>query len=136
MTYDPGSNGLFPGTIITNMDQRVFNLCIEDMTNLLEDPETADFTLKCGSKSFKVHKNILGARSAVFRDMFRTGMREAVDGEAVIFIAAEMFNREKMYEFARDKLKENKGILVGEKSETMVRGSLQDHSLNLNQTTD
>ena len=52
MAYDPGSNGLFPDTIITNMDQRVFNLCIEDMTmtNLLEDPETADFTLKCGSK--------------------------------------------------------------------------------------
>ena len=104
----PGSNGRYPGTIITNMNQCVNNdslywvvvdkdvlvkknlkdfgtdLFIEDMTNLLEDPETADFTLKCGSKSFKVHKAILGARSKVFRAMFLSGMKEAVDGEAVI----------------------------------------------------
>ena len=57
---------------------------IEDITNLLEDPETADFTLKCGSKSFKVHKAVPGARSKVFRAMFLSGMTEAADGEAVI----------------------------------------------------
>ena len=57
---------------------------IEDITNLLEDPETADFTLNCGSKSFKVHKAVLGAWSKVFRAMFLSGMTDAVDGEAVI----------------------------------------------------
>ena len=55
-----------------------------DMLNILDDHETSDFTLKCGSKSFKVHKAILGARSKVFRTMFLSGMKEAVDGEAVI----------------------------------------------------
>ena len=53
------------------------NLLIEDLTKLLEDPETSDFTLKCGSKTFKVHKNILGARSSVFKAMFQYGMKEA-----------------------------------------------------------
>ena len=57
---------------------------IEDMTKLMEDPETADFTLKIGVKSFKVHKAILAARSGVFRTMFLSGMKDAVEGEAVI----------------------------------------------------
>ena len=60
------------------------NHLIEDMTKLLDDPETSDFTLKCGSKSFKVHKTILVARSDVFRAMFLSGMKEAIEGEAVI----------------------------------------------------
>ena len=111
LATDQGSSiGCYPAasSIITNMDERIgFNnrywvifeknalmeknleasgtkLFIEDMTKLLDDPETADFTLKCGSKSFKVHKAILGARSKVFRTMFLSGMKEAVDGEAVI----------------------------------------------------
>ena len=57
---------------------------IEDMTKLKDDPETADFTLKVNDKSFKVHKAVLGARSGVFRTMFLAGMKEAVEGEAVI----------------------------------------------------
>ena len=60
---------------------RVF---IEDMTKLMEDPETSDFTLKVANKDFKVHKSVLGARSGVFRTMFLSGMQEAVEGEAVI----------------------------------------------------
>ena len=57
-----------------------------DMTKLMEDPETADFTLKTGDKSFKVHKAVLGARSSVFRTMFLSGngMKEGVEGEAII----------------------------------------------------
>ena len=57
---------------------------IEDMTKLLEDPETADFILKTGGKSFHVHKAVLGARSSVFRTMFLSGMKEGVEGEAII----------------------------------------------------
>ena len=107
LAHDVFSN---PSSFITNMNKNVYshilywvvvendalmkknrkdaetgtNLFIEDMAKLLEDPETSDFTLKCGSKSFKVHKAILGARSKVFRAMFLSGMKEAVDGEAVI----------------------------------------------------
>ena len=156
-----------------------------DMLNILDDHETSDFTLKCGSRSFKVHKAILGARSAVFRAMFQSGMREAVDGEAVIedidektlmkiiiyiysgmfyidedcdilalckaadmyqlhllidlitdelpalklkpgdladiFIAAEMINRKKMYEFAIDQLKKKKGILKDKQFEEKLK---------------
>ena len=57
---------------------------IEDMTKLMKDPETADFTLKIVDKKFKVHKAVLGARSGVFRTMFLSGMKDAVEGEAVI----------------------------------------------------
>ena len=57
---------------------------IEDMTKLLEDPETADFILKTGGKSFHVHKAVLGARSSVFRTMFLSRMKEGVEGEAII----------------------------------------------------
>ena len=73
------------------------NLFIEDMTKLLEDPETSDFTLKCGSKNFKVHKAILGARSKVFRTMFLSGMKEAVEGEAVITDVDEKTIEETLY---------------------------------------
>ena len=156
----------------------------KDIAKLLDDTETSDFTLKCGSKHFKVHKNILGARSAVFRAMFQSGMREAVDGEAIIedidektlerillylysgitslvdcdilalckaadmyqlhslmdlitdelpalkpkpgdladiFIAAEMINRKKMYEFAIDQLKKKKGILKDKQFEEKLK---------------
>ena len=108
---DCSGKGRYPGNVITNMAAPIYNpvhylytvvvekdvlmkkkkvaetwsnLFIEDMTKLLEDPETSDFTLKCGSKNFKVHKAILGARSNVFRTMFLSGMKEAVEGEAVI----------------------------------------------------
>ena len=57
---------------------------IEDMTKLMSDPETADFTLKVGNKSFKVHKAVLGARSEVFRTMFLSNMKEGVKGEGDI----------------------------------------------------
>ena len=60
------------------------NIFMEDMTKLLDDPETSDIILKCGSKSFKVHKAILVARSDVFRAMFLSGMKETVEGEVVI----------------------------------------------------
>ena len=60
------------------------NILSEDLAKLLEDPETSDLTLKCGSKIFKVHKAILGTRCNVFKAMFGCGMKEMVEGEAVI----------------------------------------------------
>ena len=70
---------------------------IEDMTKLMDDPETADFTLKVGMKSFKVHKAILGARSGVFRTMFLAGMKEAVESEAVITDVSEEILQEVLH---------------------------------------
>ena len=64
--------------------EAVTKVFIEDMTKLMNDPDTADFTLKVGNTSFMVHKAILGARSEVFRTMFLAGMKEGVQGEAVI----------------------------------------------------
>ena len=61
--------------------EAVTKVFIEDMTKLMNDPETADFT---GNKSFEVHKAVLGARSEVFRTMFLSNLKEVVEGEAVI----------------------------------------------------
>ena len=96
--YDHGDGYTGPSLLITDMntflsdrylywvdvDKDIFvkkktkeadsNLFIDDMTKLMDDSETSDFTLKCGSKSFKVHKAILGARSKVFRAMFLSGI--------------------------------------------------------------
>ena len=62
---------------------------IEDMSKLMDDPETADFTLKVGNTSFKVHKAVLGARSEVFRTMFLSGLKESVESEVVITDVSE-----------------------------------------------
>ena len=62
---------------------------IEDMTKLMEDPDTADFILKTGGKSFHVHKAVLGARSRIFRTMFLSRMKEADLGEAIITDVSE-----------------------------------------------
>lgn len=55
--------------------------CQEEMQSqleeLLREPELfSDVTLEVEGKSFPVHKNILSARSPVFRAMFTGGMRE------------------------------------------------------------
>ena len=60
--------------------EAVTKVFIEDMTKLMNDPETADFTLKVGNKSFEVHKAVLGARSEVFRTMFLSNLREEGGG--------------------------------------------------------
>ena len=70
--------------VVKKSSEKETNVFIEDMTKLLEDPETADFILKTGGKSFHVHKAVLGARSSVFRTMFLSRMKEGVEGEAII----------------------------------------------------
>ena len=51
---------------------------------ILEDDETADFTIRCDTKSFRVHKTILCARSEVFRSNILTPMVEAASGEIFV----------------------------------------------------
>ena len=80
------------------------NILMEDLTKLLDDPETSDCTLKCGSKCFKVHKTILSARSNVFRAMFLSGMKETVGGEVVITDVEEKALEEVLYYLYTGKL--------------------------------
>ena len=51
---------------------------------ILEDDETADFTVRCATKEFRVHKTILCARSEVFRASILTPMLEAARGEIFV----------------------------------------------------
>ena len=51
---------------------------------VMEDDATADFTLRCPTKEFPVHKAILCARSPVFRAMILTDMKEARKNEIFV----------------------------------------------------
>lgn len=63
----------------------------EDMQRLLESANNSDFVIKvpsdseqCEFESFRVHKNILAARSEVFKVMFETPMKESQSGEVTL----------------------------------------------------
>ena len=51
---------------------------------ILEDDATADFTIRCPTKEFRVHRNILCTRSPVFRATILNPMAEAKKGEIFI----------------------------------------------------
>ena len=51
---------------------------------ILGDDDTADFTIRCPTKEFRVHRNILCARSPVFRASILTPMKEASKGEIFV----------------------------------------------------
>ena len=51
---------------------------------ILVDDSTADFTIRCETKEFRVHRNILCARSPVFRASILTPMQEAKKGEIYV----------------------------------------------------
>ena len=51
---------------------------------ILDDDSTADFTIRCKTKVFRVHRNILCARSEVFRASIFTPMVEAATGEIFV----------------------------------------------------
>jgi len=51
---------------------------------ILGDDSTADFTIRCNTKTFHVHKAILCARSEVFRASILTPMKEAINGEIFV----------------------------------------------------
>ena len=57
---------------------------MEDFSKLMNDEDTADFTLKTKTKNFRIHKLIFGARSSVFKAMFQSNMVEALAGEVTI----------------------------------------------------
>ena len=51
---------------------------------ILNDDDTTDFTIRCATKEFRVHKAVLCARSPVFRASILTPMQEAKKGEIFI----------------------------------------------------
>lgn len=56
----------------------------EDLGNLFNSDENSDFVLKCGERSFHVHKGVLSARSEFFAAMFRSNMKESNEGTGKI----------------------------------------------------
>jgi BTB/POZ domain len=52
--------------------------------NLWETGDFSDFVIIAGSKEFKVHKNILGSQSSVFKTIFNTTMKEQQTGKMKI----------------------------------------------------
>ena len=50
-----------------------------DLGALLEDKQLSDITLVVGGKEFPAHRNILSARSPVFKAMFQHNMREKIE---------------------------------------------------------
>ena len=98
-------------------------ICTVDMSQLMDVPETADFTLKVGHKSFKVHKAVLVAMSGVFRAMFHCGMKEHevlmtdVEEECLEEILHYLY----LYDIAMEKFKKNKKMLKDKKFEEKVK---------------
>lgn len=54
------------------------------LSELLRAPQFSDLTLVVGEKAFPVHRNILAARSSVFKTMLSTDCRESVSGKVEI----------------------------------------------------
>lgn len=54
------------------------------LVNIAYDEKYSDFVIVVKKQEFKVHRNILGARSPFFDTMFTTNMREAKDKKAII----------------------------------------------------
>ena len=64
--------------------ERPAKVLMEDFSKLMNEEDTADFTLKTKTKNFRIHKLIFGARSSVFKAMFQANMAEALAGEVTI----------------------------------------------------
>jgi len=56
----------------------------QDLDQLFSSKMFADFTIRCGDKTFKCHKNILASRSPVFKAMFESKMKENESGSVEI----------------------------------------------------
>ena len=51
---------------------------------ILDDVDTSDFSVRCNTKNFQVHKAVLCSRSPVFRSSILTPMLEAARGEIFV----------------------------------------------------
>ena len=74
------------------MDRLIFNSILtrsqqelsKDLSTLLSDEKFSDVEITCGERTFSCHKNILSARSPVFKAMFMAGMKETTSGKVEI----------------------------------------------------
>jgi len=55
-----------------------------NLRTVMEDEVTSDFTIRCNTRTFRIHKAIFCARSPEFRAMILTDMEEAKKGEIFI----------------------------------------------------
>ena len=65
----------FPEDKVSQRDNCRRQVC-EDLGSMLHDEDFCDFEIKCGDKSFKCHRNVLSARSPVFKAIIKSEMRE------------------------------------------------------------
>ncbi|GBN22029.1 Speckle-type POZ protein [Araneus ventricosus] len=63
-------------SFVDKNQSRKFPSALEDITCLYKDGILCDMKLRTETETFNVHKNILSARSSVFKTMFSTDMRE------------------------------------------------------------
>ena len=56
----------------------------KDLSTLLSDEKFSDVEITCGERTFSCHKNILSARSPVFKAMFQADMKETASGKVEI----------------------------------------------------
>ncbi|KPI36417.1 uncharacterized protein AB675_2889 [Cyphellophora attinorum] len=56
----------------------------DQTVELLKTGKYSDFTIKCGNKSFAVHKAIIASRSDFFRVAIDSGFRETIENEITI----------------------------------------------------
>ncbi|GBN22027.1 Speckle-type POZ protein [Araneus ventricosus] len=75
--YEGIEDSEFGNLAIVNKNQpRKFPSALEDMTCLYKEGVLCDMKLRTETETFNVHKNILSARSSVFKSMFTTDMKE------------------------------------------------------------
>jgi len=91
----PGGELRLRATVIANLSEKEWEAmsCPEalaskrlesDFSTLLVSGWQSDIVLQAGSEELRVHSIILGARSAVFKQMFSSGMREKTTGKVEI----------------------------------------------------
>jgi len=67
------------------------NPVLEDLSKLLQDTSSCDFTLRCTEgEKVQVHRLILSARSPVFKDIIETDMKENGNGEVELDCSMEI----------------------------------------------
>ena len=60
------------------------NELVQDIEKIYFNKDHSDVIIECGEEKFECHKNILAARSPVFKAMFEANMKEANSGTVEI----------------------------------------------------
>ena len=67
-----------------NLSERIKKQMCEDFSKIFLDETDSDVEVRCGEKTFPCHRNILSARSPVFKAMLQADMQENRLGQVMI----------------------------------------------------